>query len=580
MIRRLSAYLGENKKYVAYCFFLVTGEVVCELLMQLLMARIIDVGIPANDIWYIARIGILMVALGVLAIGLGVTNMRFSAYGSQGFASNVRQALFDKVLSFSFANIDAFHSASLVTRLTSDVTQLQITLMMSLRMLLRAPLMLFFAIVIVLSINARLSIIMFVALPLLAISLLLIMRSAERLFAAMQRRLDDLNGAVQENLIAIRVVKAFVREAHEKSKFKIANDAYMEAAQRAGFLTSLLFPIMILILNGATLAVIWFGGRMVPTGEMGTGELISFLSYLMMILISAMMFSMAFILFARAKACAQRVLEVLDTRATVVDRPALEAPEPEPQVTHGRIEFKNVDFRYATGEGRNVLSDISFSVEPGEIVAIVGGTGSGKSSLLSLIPRLYDTTGGQVLIDGVDVRDYRLETLRAGIGMVLQQNVLFSGTIRENLLWGNSEASPEEMEYCARAAQAHDFVVAAPEGYDTELGQGGVNLSGGQRQRLCIARAMLKHPRILILDDSTSAVDTATEAKIRRAFQSEFKDTTVLLVSQRISSVKDADRIIVLHDGRISGMGTHESLSSDNPIYREICLSQQERLAA
>lgn len=580
MIRRLSAYLGENRKYVAYCVFLVTGEVVCELFMPLLMARIIDVGIPANDISYIARIGALMALLGVTAIALGIANMRFSAYGSQGFAANIRQALFDKVLSFSFGNIDTFNSASLVTRLTSDVTQLQVTMMMSLRMLLRAPLMLTFAIAIVLSINARLSIIMFVAMPLLAISLLLVASAAERLFAAMQRRLDELNRTVQENLIAIRVVKAFVREAHEKIKFKSANDALMNAALRAGYLTSLMFPIMILILNGATIAVIWFGGRMVATGTMGTGALISFLSYLMMILISAMMFTMVFILFARARASAQRVLEVLDTRSAIVDAPRLAPALPEPTVTRGRIEFRHVDFRYATGKGEDVLSDIDFSVEAGETVAIVGGTGSGKSTLLSLIPRLYDVTGGQVLVDGIDVRDYRLDTLRAGIGMVLQQNTLFSGTIGENLAWGDKDASREEIERCAIAAQAHDFIAGTPDGYDTVMGQGGVNVSGGQRQRLCIARAMLKRPHILILDDSTSAVDTATEARLRRSLQAEFRDTTVLVVSQRISSVRDADRIIVLDEGRIAGIGTHESLLTSNSIYRETWLSQQGRLAA
>jgi len=579
MIRRLSDYLGENRKYVFYCVFLVTGEVVSELLMPLLMAKIIDVGIPANDIGYIARIGLLMTVLGVIAIGFGIGNMRFSAYGSQGFAANLRQALFEKVLSFSFSNIDSFNSASLITRLTNDITQLQITLMMSLRMLLRAPLMLFFAVVIVLSINAHLSIIMFVALPLLAISLFLVMRSAERLFMALQQRLDALNQTIQENLIAIRVVKAFVREAHEKVKFKASNDALMNAAMRAGYLVSLMFPIMMLILSAATIAVIWFGGRMVAAGEMGTGELISFLSYLMMILFSAMMFTMVFILFARAKASAQRVLEVLDTQTAIVDPPSLAAEASEPIITRGGIEFRHVDFRYATGEGDNALSDIDFSVTPGELVAIVGGTGSGKSTLLNLVPRLYDVAAGQVLIDGTDVRDYRLETLRAAIGMVLQQNVLFSGTIRENLLWGNKDASQEEIERCAMAAQIHDFIIGSPEGYETMLGQGGVNVSGGQRQRLCIARAMLKRPRILILDDSTSAVDTATEARIRRSFQREFKHTTVLLVSQRISSVKDADTIIVLDDGRISGIGTHEALVSTNAIYREICLSQQERLA-
>ncbi len=575
MIKKIFSYLGQYKKYVIFSLFLVTGEVVCELLMPLLMARIVDVGIPQNDIGYIARTGALMVGLALVAIGLGITNMKFSADAGQGFASNLRRALFDKIQSFSFTNIDAFSSASLVTRLTSDVTLLQVSLMMFLRMLLRAPLMLVFATIFVLSLNAQLSLVVFIAIPLLVLGVMLVMRSAEKLFTSMQQRLDALNGTVQENLIAIRVVKAFVREAHEKLKFKKANDALMESALNAGYLTSLIMPLMIFILNITTIAVIWFGGKMVGEGSMGTGALISFISYLMQILMSVMIFSMMFILSARARASAQRVMEVIDTQVNITDKPRL-PDTPEPAVTGGKIEFRNVDFRYATGEGKNVLSGVTFTAEPGEVVAIVGATGSGKSSLLSLIPRLYDVTGGQVLIDGTDVRDYRLDTLRAGIGMVLQKNVLFSGTIRENLKWGNKDVTQDEIEYCARDAQAHDFIMSSPNGYDTQLGQGGVNVSGGQKQRLCIARAMLKKPRILILDDSTSAVDTATEAKIRRAFQSSLKGTTVLIVSQRISSVKDADKIIVLDDGRISSIGTHETLFKNNAIYREICLSQQE----
>ncbi len=393
----------------------------------------------------------------------------------------------------------------------------------------------------------------------------------------MQRRLDGLNGTVRENLIAIRVVKAFVRAAHEKQKFKKANDSLMEIAIRAGNLVSLTLPLMLLILNTATVAVIWQGGHMVRAGSMGAGELVSFISYMFLILMSIMMFSMALILFARAEASGKRVLEVLDARPDITDKPAARLDPLRHRVTRGQIEFRHVDFRYGvSGEGKNALSDISFTVRPGQTVAIVGGTGAGKTTLVNLIPRLYDVTAGQVLVDGADVRDYDLKTLRDGIGMVLQKNVLFSGTIRENLLWGNASAGEDEIRRAAAMAGAEEFIDRFPRGYDTELGQGGVNVSGGQKQRLCIARALLKRPPVLILDDSTSAVDTATEARIRRSLRENRRGMTVLIIAQRISSVRDADTILVLDDGKISGMGTHEELYRSNEIYREICDSQQE----
>ncbi len=581
MIRRFLSYLEQYKKYVLFCLLVVIGDVICEMMIPLLMAKIVDKGIPQKDITFIAGVGALMVILAAISIGLGIINMRFSADASLGFATNIRKALFDRVQLFSFSNMDKFSTASLVTRLTSDVTQMQITLLMTLRMLLRAPLMLISAVIFAMSINLRLSVIIFIAGPVLAAGILLVLRSAERLFSIMQQRLDALNGTIQENLIAIRVVKAFVREVHEKLKFKQVNDALTKAAMNAGYLVSLIMPLMIFVLNFATIAVIWFGGKMVGAHTMGTGELISFISYLMHILFSVMIFSMVFILFARAKACGKRILEVLDTEIDITDKPNIFTNDASSTVSQGKIEFRHVDFRYAAGgEGKNVLSDITFTVEPGEVVAIIGGTGSGKTSLLSLIPRLYDVTGGQVLVDGNDVRDYNLETLRDGIGMVLQKNVLFSGTIRENLLWGNENASQADIEKAAQDAQAHDFVMSFPNGYETKLGQGGVNVSGGQKQRLCIARAMMKKPRILILDDSTSAVDTATEAKIRQSFYKNLKKTTVLIVAQRISSIKGADKIIVLDDGKISGIGTHETLFANNTIYREICISQQEGLVS
>jgi ATP-binding cassette subfamily B protein len=548
--------------------------------MPLFMSKIVDEGIPENDIGFIARIGGLMVALAIMAIGAGMTNMKYSADVSQGFAANIRRALFKNVQDFSFTNIDSFSSASLITRLTSDVTQLQNTIMMGLRMMLRAPLMLVIAVILVLTINAKLSLVIFAAMPVLIIIIIIVVRIAERLFTLMQQRLDGLNETVQENLIAIRVVKAFVREGHEKLKFARSNDAFMESALKAGYLAATVMPIMMFILNFTAIFVIWFGGNMVGEGTMGPGELIAFISYLMQILMSVMMFSMMFLLLARAKACATRILEVIDTKTTIADNPKPLESGKEPEIVDGRIEFRNVNFRYATGEGKYVLTDISFLVEPGELVAIIGGTGSGKSSLLHLIPRLYDVSDGSVTIDGIDIRDYRLATLRKGIGMVLQNNTLFTGTIKENLMWGDENALQEEIEEATIDAQVHEFITGSPDGYDTVLEQGGVNVSGGQKQRLCIARAMVKKPKILILDDSTSSVDTATEADIRRAFRANRDNTTIIIVSQRISSVKDADKIIVLDDGRINGIGRHEELVQYNEIYREICTSQQEGLLA
>ncbi|MDI3481969.1 MAG: ATP-binding cassette, subfamily multidrug efflux pump [Tepidanaerobacteraceae bacterium] len=579
MIKQLYSYIGNYKKYVMLCVMFVMVDVVCELMMPLLMSKIVDEGIPSKDIYFIVKNGIFMVLLAAISIMAGGLNMKFSAEASQGFAANLRRALFDRVQAFSFSNIDKFSTASLVTRLTSDVTQMQNTLLMCLRMLLRAPLMLVCAIFFAVSINARLSVVIFIAVSLLIAGIFLVLRTAEQKFAEMQKKIDNLNGTVQENLTAIRAVKAFVRERYEKQKFKKSNDALTEAAINAGNLISLIMPLMMFVLNGATLIVIWFGGRMVAGDEMGAGSLISFISYLMHILMSIMIFSMIFILFARAEACAKRILEVVNTKIDITDNDDTDHKREinSPLVRKGKIEFRHVDFKYAEG-GRNVLSDINFSIEPGEFVAIVGGTGSGKTTLVSLIPRLYDVTKGQVLIDGIDVREYSLKQLRDGIGMVLQKNVLFSGTIRENLMWGNENATQEDIEKAASYAQAHDFIISFPDGYDTRLGQGGVNVSGGQKQRLCIARALLKKPPILILDDSTSAIDTATEARIRKSFSENLKDTTVLIIAQRISSVKNADKIVVLDDGRVVGIGKHDELFENNRLYREICNSQQEGL--
>ncbi len=572
-------------------------DVLCELSMPLLMAKIVDDGIPAMDISFIVRTGVYMILLALGAISFGVLNMKFSTTGSVGFAANLRKALFEKIQQFSFTNIDKFSTASLVTRLTNDVNNLQTTFMMALRMLTRAPIMLVIAFILAYRINSRLAVVLAVAIPVLVISVSLIIRTAGKRFSIMQQKIDMINRAIQENLIGIRVVKSFVRTDYENEKFQQANNGFTDAAIHAINLAILNMPVMMFILNSATIAIIWMGGQMVSAGTLGTGELISFLSYVFLILISVMMISMIFIMYARAEASGKRIIEVLDTKIDIVNKGKLlnvtgsaesdavllpsGKSESSPSVTAGKVEFRNVSFKYLqTGSGEDVLCDVNFTVAPGEVVGLVGGTASGKSTLVNLIPRLYDVVEGAVLVDDVDVRDYRLEDLRRQIGVVLQKNVLFSGTIRENILWGNEHATQEEMETACKDAQAHDFIMSFPNGYDTELGQGGVNVSGGQKQRLCIARAILKKPKILILDDSTSAVDMATEARIREAFYHNLADTTVFIIAQRISSVQNADKIIVLDNGRVSGVGTHEQLMKSNEIYKEINLSQQEGVLA
>jgi len=570
---------------------LVLTDVIAELSIPMLMSKIVDEGIPAGDTKYIIKIGVYMILLAITAIIFGVTNMKVSATAGQGFGANLRNALFEKVQSFSFANIDQFSTGSLVTRLTNDVNNLQNTLTMGIRILLRSPMMLIVAMFLAYRISPRLSIVMALAIIILAISITLIITNARKLFRVMQTRMDALNSTIQENLIGIRVVKSFVRQDFEKKKFKRSNDALTDAGVRAASLAVMNMPVMMLVMNAATLAIIEIGGGLVFNGVMMTGELISFISYVFQILNSVMMLSMIFLMLARAEASGKRILEVLETEVDIADPlatgPASAVKEGTasemttsgryPQVHSGKIEFKHVSFKYTvTGKGEDVLSDINFSINPGEIIGIVGGTATGKTSLVNLIPRLYDATEGSVLVDDVDVRSYKLNDLRKGIGMVLQQNTLFTGTIRENLLWGNENATQAEIEAACKDAQAHQFTMSFPDGYDTFLGQGGVNISGGQKQRLYIARAMLKKPKILILDDSTSAVDSATEEKIRESFYANFNDTTVLIIAQRISSVSKADKILVLDDGKVMGLGSHGELLKTNKIYQEINASQKE----
>jgi len=576
LIRKLAGYIGRYSRIIYLEPLVVLIDVSFELTIPLLMARVVDVGIANRDVAYIARMGLYMVLLALMAMALGIFNMWLATAGSMGFGANLRETLFEKVQQFSFTNIDHFSTASLVTRLTNDVNNLQLTLMMALRILLRGPMMLVVSFFMAYNINAGLAAMMAVAIFLLAVSVAGIVRTATGRFTIVQERIDAMNNTLQENLIGQRVVKAFVRAEFETKKFQASNDALTNAFVRAVSVIILNMPTMMLLVYAATIAIMWRGGTMVHAGTLGTGELISFLSYVTMMLRSIMMISMVFVMWARAQASGRRVVEVLEAEIDIKDKPVV-ALAPSPQVNAGRVEFRDVSFKYLrTGTGEEVLSGVNFTAEPGEVVAIVGGTGSGKSTLVNLIPRLYDVSAGAVLVDGTDVRDYPLNALRDAIGVVLQRNRLFSGTIRENLLWGRAEATQAEIETACQDAQAHEFITSFPQGYDTQLGQGGVNLSGGQRQRLCIARAILKQPKILILDDSTSSVDSDTEAGIRESFDRHLAQTTVFIIAQRISSVRHADTIVVLDEGKVIGVGTHQSLLASNRVYQEINQSQQE----
>ena len=567
----------------------ITLEVICELILPLIMAEIVDVAIPAGDTAYIFRLGAVMLALSLLSMAFGVLSAKYATFASQGFGANLRQCLFDKVQEFSFADIDRFSSASLITRMTNDVNAMTMMLNMGLRMLVRAPVMLIAALGISISINPRLAVVLLVVIPLMILAIGILMKICTKLFEVMQTKIDGLNNTLQENLVAIRVVKAFVREDHERKKFQRSNDELMMAGLNVGMKVIAIMPIMMLAMNGATVAVLYLGGKMVMAEGFLLGDLQAFINYIFQILMSVMMVAMSLLQLSRAQACAHRIKEVLETEPSVENKPegeicraalpgeAADGTDHVLPAPRGEVEFRDVSFKYvASGSGDDVLSHISFHVRPGQFVAIVGGTGTGKSSLVNLIPRFYDVTGGAVLLDGLDVRDYPLEQLRDRIGMVLQNNVLFTGTIRENLLWGRPDATEEEIIQAAKDAQAYDFIMGLPDGFDTMLTQGGTNVSGGQKQRLCIARAMLRKPAVLILDDSTSAVDSATEAAIRQSFASNLKDTTVIIIAQRISSVQYADEALILDDGRIAGRGTHEQLLAGNAIYQEIYQSQQE----
>ena len=553
---------------------LMIVEVIGEVALPKFMANIINVGAAEHNVSYIVGMGITMIITALLMMIGGIGGAYFGAKASISFAADLRRDVFDKVQQFSFANLDQFSTGSLVTRLTNDITQVQNLINMALRMMLRAPGMLIGAMIMALVMNVQLSLVVLVVIPILITLITIVIKIAFPKFDIMQKKLDALNSTVQEMLTNVRVIKSFVRGSYEEKRFAGANEELKESSLDAFKVVILNMPIMMLMMNITTLGVVWFGGKQILAGSMPVGDLTAFTSYIVQILMSLMMLAMVLLQSSRALASLRRITEVLDTQISLSDEGCA---LPQKRVNSGSVEFKDVTFRYYKENKEAVLSHISFRVESGQVLGIIGSTGSGKTTLVQMIPRLYDTDRGQVLVDGVDVRDYSLKNLRDGVGMVLQKNVLFSGTIMENLMWGDSAASREEILAASKAAQADPFVSSFTQGYLTELGQGGVNVSGGQKQRLCIARALLKKPRILILDDSTSAVDTATEAKIRESFGTTLKGATKIIIAQRISSVIDADQILVLDEGKIVGLGSHEQLLKDCGPYQEIYYSQMDR---
>ncbi|MBE5792411.1 MAG: ABC transporter ATP-binding protein [Clostridiales bacterium] len=558
---------------IAPVFMLV--EVAMDLMQPMLMSRIIDVGVKNSDKAYIIWMSILMCVCAVVGIIGGVGNMYFSTKAGYGFAKDLRSAVYKKIQAFSFANVDNFKTGSLITRTTNDVTQIQNAFTSCIRMLVRSPFLCIGGIVSVLMISPKLSLVVLAAVPFLVILIVFLLKKGRVLFSTMQEKLDRVNTVMQESLSGIRVIKAFARSDHENKKFKKANGDLTDSSMKAMRMMSYAFPLVGLIMNVTMILMYLFGGKMVFSGSLTPGEIMAFSNYITQILMSLTMSSFTLMFLSRAGVSFRRVNEVLETKSDIAD-----GENKSLTITRGEVEFRNVSFSYPGQAGEPVLRDISLTVKPGETVAILGATGSGKSTLINLIPRLYDATSGSVLIDGTDVREYTLDNLRGGIGYALQENVLFTGTIEENLRWGDENASKEKISKIADNAQAAPFVEKLDKQYDTALGQRGVNLSGGQKQRLCIARALMKNPKILILDDSTSAVDLATEAKIQSALRSVFSDMTVFIVAQRISSVMDADKILVMENGRIIDMGTHAELTKRSSVYKEIVSSQLGEEAA
>ena len=571
MLRRIFSYMKQYKKYAYIALFCIAVESILELLVPMIMADLIDNGVANGDKEYIYRKGAEMMICAVAALILGVGSSKFAALAGQGLGANLRKAEYEKLQSYSFSNIDHFRVSSLVTRLTSDVTNIQNSVSTGMRPFGRSPVMLIFATSIAFSINSKLALVFFVALPVLAALLIAIIMNVRPLYSRMQSAVDLVNRTIQENLTAIRVVKAYVRGDYEISKFDEVNDNLKNESQKAFGISVLNMPAMQFVMYSTILALLLLGGNMINAGQLKIGELTGFLSYVMQILNSLMMMSNVFLMMTRSLASGARIIEVIDEKIDMTDDEARDIT-----VERGEIEFDHVWFKYKNEAKEYVLSDVSFHIEPGQTVGIIGQTGSAKTTLVQLIPRLYDAVRGTVKVDGVDVKQYPMRHLRDAIAMVLQKNTLFSGTLISNLRWGDENASMEEIEEACHIACVDEFIDRLPDGYETEMGQGGVNVSGGQKQRLCIARAILKKPKVLILDDSTSAVDTATEAKIREGLARKLPDMTKIIIAQRISSVRHADQIIILDRGRVDAIGTHESLLASNRIYKEIYESQKE----
>ncbi len=571
MIKKLSSYVREYKLPAIMTGVFVALEVVMEVVIPQLMAKIIDVGLPNSDMGYITRIGLLMILMAILSLLFGVGSGRCAAKSSAGFAHNLRQGLFYKVQELSFANIDKFSTASLVTRLTTDVNNVQMAFQMMTRMLIRAPIMLVFALFMCFRISPKLSMVFVCVVPFLACAQGFIMTRAMPNFRNMFKKYDVVNRVVQENLTNVRTVKAFVREDFETEKFKNSTKDLYDYSIRAEKLLILSSPIMQFSMYTTTLLISWIGAQLVIDTTMETGRLMSMFTYIMQILSSLMMISMSIVMMSMAKTSGDRIIEVLDEKIDLTN-----GKNPVMEVKNGDVSFKNVSFSYSKDMNKLALEGVNLDIKSGETVGIIGGTGSAKSTLVQLISRLYDVTDGAVYVGDVDVRDYDLDVLRQNVAVVLQKNVLFSGTIAENLRWGNENATDEELVHACQLARADSFIQTFPKKYDTYIEQGGTNVSGGQKQRLCIARALLKKPKIIILDDSTSAVDTATDARIRKAFREELPGTTKIIIAQRISSVQDADKIIVMEDGKINAIGTHEQLVAENEIYREVYTSQMK----
>jgi ATP-binding cassette, subfamily B, multidrug efflux pump len=572
-MRKYFPFFRNYKRALILAPALAIIDVICEIVQPALMSDIVDKGIQQKNLQYILHTGGFMVILSLFAIAANIGNIYFSSHASVGFAAELRKGIFNKIQEFSFSNLDKFSSASLVTRITNDVNILQEVIMMSLRLLIRGPLMLLFAVVIAVRINAGLATIIAIAIPVLSVCIFFILRRGLPFFEKMQKKLDVLNAVVQENLTNVRVVKSFVREDFEINKFGISNDNLREVSIKASGMVVLILPVMQLVMNVSIVAIVWFGGNKMISGNFHVGQLMSFITYITQILMSLMMLSMTIMTFSRSQASSKRLLEVLNTQVDIVDSAA--SKENNYPLKKGKVEFENVFFKYHPVGEEYVLKNINLTVLPGQTIAIIGATGSSKSTLVELIPRLYDVSKGRILVDNIDIRDYQLHTLRKGINLVLQQNNLFSGTIKDNIKWGKPGASEEEVIAASKDALAYDFIMSFTDQYETILGQNGVNLSGGQKQRICLARAILGKPTILILDDSTSAVDTDTDAKIRASFKGHLPETTTFIIAQRVSSIQTADHIIILDNGEIIAAGNHTELLQKSPVYQEIYNSQQ-----